>query len=68
MRSTNERKAASLPARLVSFHAALAQAAKDRPVIYLYHLVNRDAQSKKVGGVQLFGDGLVRVQFAGFKK
>lgn len=65
---TNERKAASLQARLVSFHAALAQAAKDRPIIYLYHAVNRDAQSKKVGGIQLFGDGLVRVQFAGFKK
>jgi peptide/nickel transport system substrate-binding protein len=64
----NERKAASLQARLVSFHAALAQAAKDRPIIYLYHAVNRDAQSTKVGGVQLFGDGLVRVQFAGFKK
>jgi peptide/nickel transport system substrate-binding protein len=64
----NERKAASLKARLVSFHAALLQAAKDRPIIYLYHAVNRDAQSKKVGGVQLFGDGLVRVQFAGFKK
>jgi peptide/nickel transport system substrate-binding protein len=65
---SNERKAASLKARLVSFHAALAQAAKDRPIIYLYHAVNRDAQSTKVGGVQLFGDGLVRVQFAGFKK
>jgi len=64
----NERKAASLQARLVSFHAALAQAAKDRPIIYLYHAVNRDAESKNVGGVQLFGDGLVRVQFAGFKK
>jgi peptide/nickel transport system substrate-binding protein len=64
----NERKAASLTARIVSFHAALAQAAKDRPIIYLYHAVNRDAQSTKVGGVQLFGDGLVRVQFAGFKK
>ncbi len=64
----NERKAASLTARLASFHAALAQAAKDRPIIYLYHAVNRDAQSKKVGGVQLYGDGLVRAQFAGFKK
>jgi len=64
----NERKAASLKARLVSFHAALAQAAKDRPIIYLYHAVNRDARSKNVGGVQLFGDGLVRVQFAGFTK
>jgi len=65
---TNERKAASLKARLVSLHAAFAQAAKDRPIIYLYHPVNYDADSKKVGGVQVFGDGLVRVQFAGFKK
>ena len=64
----NERKAASLPARIVSLHAALAQAAKDRPIIYLYHAVNRDAQSKKVGGIRLYGDGLVRVAFAGFKK
>jgi peptide/nickel transport system substrate-binding protein len=65
---TNERKASSLQARLVSFHAALAQAAKDRPVIYLYHPVNRDAESTNVAGVQLYGDGLVRVAFAGFKK
>ena len=57
-----------MKARVTSFHAALLQAAKDRPIIYLYHVVNRDAQSKKVGGVQLFGDGLVRVQFAGFTK
>ena len=64
----NQRKAASLQARLVSLHAALAQAAKDRPIIYLYHAVNRDAQSKKVGGIKLYGDGLVRVAFAGFKK
>jgi len=65
---TNERKAASLKARLVSLHAALLQAAKDRPVLYLWHPVNYDAQSKKVGGMQVFGDGLVRAQFAGFTK
>jgi peptide/nickel transport system substrate-binding protein len=65
---TNQRKAATLAARLVSLHAALAQAAKDRPVIYLYHAVNRDAQSTNVAGIKLYGDGLVRVQFAGFKK
>jgi peptide/nickel transport system substrate-binding protein len=64
----NERKAASTKARLVSLHAALAQAAKDRPIIYLYHAVNYDAQAANVGGVQLFGDGLVRVAFAGFTK
>src|SRR3954451_6610826 len=63
---SNERKAASLDARLVSLHAALLQASKDRPVIYLYHPVNNDAQSSKIGGVQVFGDGLVRIQFAGF--
>ena len=65
---TNQRKAASLKARLVSLHAAFAQAAKDRPIIYLYHAVNRDARAKNVGGVQLYGDGLVRVAFAGFTK
>jgi peptide/nickel transport system substrate-binding protein len=65
---TNQRKAATLKARLVSLHAALLQAAKDRPVIYLYHAVNRDAREKNVGGVQLFGDGLVRIAFAGFQK
>jgi peptide/nickel transport system substrate-binding protein len=64
----NERKAASTAARLVDFHAALAQAAKDRPVIYLYHPVNYDAEATNVSGVQLFGDGLVRVAFAGFTK
>ena len=52
----------------MSLHAALAQAAKDRPIIYLYHGVNYDAQAANVGGVQLFGDGLVRVAFAGFTK
>ena len=64
----NERKAASTVARLVDFHAALAQAAKDRPVIYLYHPVNYDAEATNVSGVQLFGDGLPRVAFAGFTK
>ncbi len=64
----NERKAASTVARLVDFHAALAQAAKDRPVIYLYHPVNYDGEATNVSGVQLFGDGLPRVAFAGFTK
>jgi peptide/nickel transport system substrate-binding protein len=64
----NERKAASMKARIVSFHAAFAQAAKDRPIIYLYHTVYRDAQAKTVAGVRVYGDGLLRVANAGFKK
>jgi len=64
----NERKAASTKARLIDLHAALAQAAKDRPIIYLYHPVNYDAEMANVSGVQMFGDGLVRVAFAGFTK
>jgi len=39
---------------------------KDLPLIYLYHAVNRDAETKKVSGVALYGDGLVRAAFAGF--
>ena len=35
---------------------------------HLGHAVNRDARMKNVGGVQLYGDGLVRVAFAGFTK
>jgi peptide/nickel transport system substrate-binding protein len=38
-----------------------------RPLIYLWHPINRFGVNQKVGGVQVFGDGLIRAQFAGFK-
>ena len=41
--------------------------AKDVPLIFLYHAVNRDAQSRSVSGIKLYGDGLIRGAFAGFK-
>ena len=37
-----------------------------RPFIYLYHPVNHYGVTKKVTGVQVFGDGLIRAQFAGY--
>jgi hypothetical protein len=36
--------------------------------MYLWHPVNRFGAAKTVGGVQVYGDGLIRAQFAGFKK
>jgi peptide/nickel transport system substrate-binding protein len=63
----NARKAATLKARLSYYHAFVKRALRDLPIIYLYHAVNRDAATKKVGGVQVFGDGLVRTSFAYYK-
>jgi peptide/nickel transport system substrate-binding protein len=39
-----------------------------RPLIYLYHPVNYYGVSKKVAGVAVYGDGLIRAQFAGLVK
>jgi len=63
----NARKAASAKARITSYHAFLKRALRDLPIIYLYHAVNRNAASNKIGGVQVFGDGLVRCMFAYYK-
>jgi peptide/nickel transport system substrate-binding protein len=66
--TNNARKAATQAARIVSYRAAVTQILKDLPLIYLYHPVNRFGVTKTVGGVQVYGDGLIRAQFAGFKK
>jgi hypothetical protein len=42
--------------------------AKDLPLIYLWYPINRFGVAKSVGGVNIYGDGLIRAQFAGFKK
>jgi peptide/nickel transport system substrate-binding protein len=65
--TNNARKAATQQARIVSYRAALKQVLKDLPLIYLYHPVNRFGVVKTVSGVQVFGDGLIRAQFAQFK-
>jgi peptide/nickel transport system substrate-binding protein len=63
----NARKASSLKARITSYHAFLKRALRDMPIIYLYHAVNRNAATNKVGGVQVYGDGLIRAYFAYYK-
>jgi peptide/nickel transport system substrate-binding protein len=66
--TNNARKAATQQARIVSYRAALKQVLKDLPLIYLYHPVNRFGVVKTVSGVQVYADGLIRAQFAGFKQ
>jgi peptide/nickel transport system substrate-binding protein len=63
----NARKAATLQARLASYRAFMKRALRDLPLIYLYHPVNRFGTSKSVGGVQVFGDGLIRAALAYYK-
>ena len=65
--TNNARKAATQQARLVSYRAAIKQILKALPLIYLYHPVNRFGVVNNVSGVQVYGDGLIRAQFAGFK-
>jgi len=65
--TNNARKAATQQARLVSYRAAIKQVLKDLPLIYLYHPVNRFGTVNNVSGVKVYGDGLIRAQFAGFK-
>jgi peptide/nickel transport system substrate-binding protein len=62
------RKSLTTKARDTLYHAAIQQIVTDRPLIYLYHPVDYFAVSKNVTGVQAFGDGLIRAQFAGFVK
>src|SRR5262249_32895140 len=68
-KATNQARAVLVQSRRIGFyHTALVQIAKDLPLLYLYYPVNRFGVNTKVAGVQIYGDGLIRAQFAGFKK
>ena len=68
-KATNQARAVlKLSRRIGLYHTALVQVAKDLPLIYLYYPINRFGVAKAVGGVNVYGDGLIRAQFAGFKK
>ena len=60
------RKSLTTKSRNTLYHAAMQIIHSQRPLIYLYHPVNYYGISKKVTGVQIFGDGLIRAQFAGY--
>jgi peptide/nickel transport system substrate-binding protein len=60
------RKSVTTKARDTLYRAAMKIIHGDRPIIYLYHPVNYYGISKKVTGVKIYGDGLIRAQYAGF--
>ena len=41
---------------------------RQRPLIYLWHPVQRDGVSRRVEGVQMYADGLIRAYFGGFRR
>jgi peptide/nickel transport system substrate-binding protein len=53
-------------ARAHLFGQVVTQLQKDLPIIYLYRLKNFTGVSRKVVGVQMYGDGLMRFAHAGF--
>jgi len=63
----NARHAAKPSARQTLYNAAVKVIRSTRPLIYLYDAITYDGVSKKVTGVNLYGDGLIRAQFAAFK-
>jgi peptide/nickel transport system substrate-binding protein len=68
-RATNQARAIlKQNKRIAQYHTALVQVLKDLPLIYLYYPINRFGVAKTVAGVQIFGDGLIRAQYAGFRK
>jgi peptide/nickel transport system substrate-binding protein len=62
------RKSISTKARDTLYRAAMQIIHRQRPLIYLYHPVNYYGVTKKVDGVQIYGDGLIRVNTAGYTK
>jgi peptide/nickel transport system substrate-binding protein len=61
------RKSTLQKSRQTLYAAAMKIIHGQRPLIYLYHPVNYYGVSTKVTGVQVYGDGLIRAQFAGYK-
>jgi peptide/nickel transport system substrate-binding protein len=62
------RKSLSTKSRSTLYRAAMQIIHRQRPLIYLYHPVNYYGVTKKVDGVQIYGDGLIRVNTAGYTK
>ena len=60
------RKSVSQKSRITLYSAAMKIIHSQRPLIYLYHPVNYFGVTKKVTGIKVFGDGLIRAQFAGY--
>jgi len=63
----NARKAATTKARTTLYHVAEQIILNDRPLIYLYYPVTRAGVEKKLTGVTMYPDTLLRVANAQFK-
>jgi peptide/nickel transport system substrate-binding protein len=63
----NARHAKGAKARKTLYRAAVRMIRNERPLIYLWHPVNRHGVSNKVTGIKVYGDGLIRAEFGAFK-
>jgi peptide/nickel transport system substrate-binding protein len=62
------RRSGSTKSRRSDYKAVIGQITKDRPLIYLDHPIAVAGFSKKVAGISMYPDTLLRVAFAGYTK
>jgi peptide/nickel transport system substrate-binding protein len=62
----NARRSVTEKSRITLYSAAMKIIHRQRPLIYLWHPVNYYGVTKKVAGVSVYGDGLIRAYNAGF--
>jgi peptide/nickel transport system substrate-binding protein len=62
------RQTQDITARAKVYGQVQTQIQKDDPIIYLYRQRNLTGVTKKVSGVQVYPDGIIRVAFAGYTK
>jgi peptide/nickel transport system substrate-binding protein len=67
-KATNQGRAVLQQGKRIAFYrTAVQQVLRDLPLIYLYNPINRFGVARTTGNIQVFGDGLIRAQYAGFK-
>jgi peptide/nickel transport system substrate-binding protein len=65
---TDARQATDQAARVKLYGQVVAKLQQDDPIIYMYRQRNLTGVSKKLLGIQVYPDGVIRTAFAGFAK
>jgi len=65
---TDARQATDQAQRIKLYGDVVTQLQKDDPLIYMYRQRNLTGVSKKLLGIQVYPDGVIRTAFAGFAK
>jgi peptide/nickel transport system substrate-binding protein len=65
---TDARQSTDQAERVKLYGEVVAKLQQDDPIIYMYRQRNLTGVSKKLLGIQVYPDGVIRTAFAGFAK